>query len=199
MSHDANAAYEADAGLAPPDHNIRQAINFLIQELFNRRRAVDAAAAALRDAQDALADVQERRLPDMMQEMGIPANGSIDHVDEYTGEHFKIKLVQGLMVSQPPVQDVSRRDAIYAWLRRIGQGGLIKKTATAVLGQRSDDEVAGVVADFKQAYPDIDITVADRVEAASFSKLVRTLKERGENIDENVSVTPFREARISAK
>ena len=194
---DANAAYAADTELAPATgHNARAALNFLVQEMFNRGRRVEEAEAALKDAQDLLADVQERKLPDAMQEMGVLA---ADVIDEHTGEKYKLRYVDKLMIAQPPVQDVAKRDAIYAWLRSIGQGGVIKKTLTIALGQRPDEEVEALVHKIKLGYPGLEPAVAERVEAASFTKLVSKLKADGQNIDPNVSVTPLREARVSSK
>jgi hypothetical protein len=193
---DANAAYAADSDSAPPAADSLAALKHLTQTLLDRQRDCAEALKNLEAAETALADIQERKLPDMMFEHNIE---KFDYVDAVTGDKYTIKYVSKWRVSMPGRQHAEQREAIYAWLREIGQGGLVKKSVVVPLGLKSDEDAHSMCDNLRLQYPGVEPAISDEVAASTLTSLVSKRKDAGENVHEFINVDPIREARVTQK
>lgn len=196
MADDTNAAYAADSDSTAPSQDSLAAIKHLAQQVLDRMRDVEQAAKRLADAEDALAEIQEKKLPDLMFEHNVPR---FDYVDQATGAKYTIKFEQKWRVAMPGRQHAEKRASIYQWLRQIGQGGVIKKSIVVPLGLKSDEDAENMVDNLRMQYPGVDPAITDEVAPATLTSLVSKLKDSGENVNENLSVTQVREARVTEK
>jgi hypothetical protein len=147
-----------------------------------------------------LADVQEKRLPDLMEKHGLT---KFNFVDKTSGITRTIELINKWAVSMPAKQGktadpawMTKHAAIYEWLVSIGKGGVIKKDFVAPLGLVSDEDAAKLVEAFKATHPDIDVKLDKYVEPATLTALISTMKDAGESVSEFLQVKPRREAKV---
>jgi hypothetical protein len=176
------------------------ALSSLAAEMIAAEKALAAANAAVIVAKNNLADVQEKRLPDMMEKHGLTR---FDFTDQTTKIKRTIELISKWAVSMPPKQGKTadpqwstKHEAIYDWLVKIGKGGIIKKDFTVPLGLVSDDDTNKLVAEWKAAHPDLEVKVDKYVESATLTSVISKMKDDGEEVNTFVQVKPRREAKI---
>lgn len=193
-------AYDKFAKPEAVEGNSLEALSALAQELLIRERELVAAQAAAVKAAKDLADVQETRLPALMEAHSLK---KFTFLDKTTGVTRVIELIEKWRVSLPPKQGKTadpqwrtKHDAVYNWLVSIGKGGVIKKELVASLGLMDDEQAAEVLTDFKTKHPDLDVAFEKFVEAATLTSLVSKMKDNGEAVNEFVKVSPVHEARV---
>lgn len=130
--------------------------------------AVADAENALSEAKRVLADVQEHRLPEAMEALGL---------EEFkTQDGLKIKLDKKLRTS---ITAKNQMEAM-AWLREHGHNALIKRQLT-VLAQ--DDDQGEQLA---QMLRDYDVADKATVPWQTMDKFVREMLEDGEDIPQEL-------------
>lgn len=177
------------------------ALSGLACELVGCERELALALMKVVTCQKALADVQEKRLPDLMEKHGLP---KFDFIDPVTGLKRTIELINDkYRVSMPPKSGKTadpqwemKHEAIYAWLQDEGQGSIIKRDMEAPLGLMSDDDAAKIAAKFKEDNPSVDVSLKKYVEPATLTALVTKLKVAGKNVNEYIVTKPVREAKV---
>lgn len=176
------------------------AITALAQELVTAQREVTVREDALKKAEKALADIQENRLPKMMQQYNM---WRVDFTDESTGLKQIIKRTEDVRVSLPTrkdgnkfVADHEARKPIWAWLRDDGQGGVIKKTIEVATGRYPDERAAALMDHIKNFDKTLDPGLSEKVEPATLKALIKKMREAGKNIHEAIRVEPFQIAKV---
>lgn len=170
-------------------------LKVLAAELMQCLADVEAKAEALKQAEQRLASVAEQRLPDLMQELSID---NYTYTDPNTGQKFKVEYVEKIRCSIPPDTTDEQRAAIFEWLRGNGLEGVIKKRVEANIGLAKPDEIAAIVAAINEAAPNVEVSIAEKVEPATLTSVVSKLMDKGELPSEYLKVTPVREARAKA-
>ena len=185
---------------AAVEGNSLEALRALAQELIGCARGLAEAEAGVVSAREKLADVQERRLPTLMEKHSLK---KFDFVDKTTGATRQIALIEGWRVSLPAKQGKTmdpqwrtKHDAIYDWLGEIGSAGIIKKELVAALGLMPDATVAAIVAAFKKENPEVDMAFNKFVEPMSLKALVTKRKDAGVEVHEFINAKPMFEARV---
>lgn len=199
---DDSAAYAADSGSAPVAGDSLAMVQALAQELINEETAVARAEAQLKAAQKRLADVQEHRLPDLMQAHGLD---KFEFVDRVTRRSYVIEFESKWRVGLPPLKDKdghpyvdapAQRRAIFDWLRERGLAGIIRKNIELNVGLLPDSLVEMMVKVLKMEYQNIDIDVAQDIHPSTLTAQVRRMLDADENVHENLQVTPIRRAKV---
>lgn len=179
------------------------ALRRLAQEVVDGERDVEVKTETLKKAAEALATVQEDRLPKLMQQHGMER---FDFVDTTTGLKQTIKLDDKLRVAMPTmkvgnrfVADVNAARPIYAWLREIGQGGSVKKTVDIPAGLVADERIAMLMDHIKNFDNTLEPGLTEKIEPATLTALVSRMREAGQNVHEAIKITPVLKAKVSAK
>lgn len=204
----ATSTVDADAfkgliGGEPVSGDSLETLKMLAQEQVDCERALQEAMATVVRAKNALADVQEHRLPDLMEKHGLP---KFNFVDKTTGLTRTIEFISKWSVSMPPKtgktadpQWRTKHEAIFDWLDSIGKGSVIKRDMVAPLGLMPDTEAVAIIAKFKETNPNVDVAFQKYVEPASMTSLVSHMKDEGAEVNEFINVKPVRESRVKGK
>lgn len=195
--------YGADADKVAVTEDGLAALRALAAELVTAEREVELADAEAKRKAQVLADIQENRLPKMM---ALYDMKRFDFNDTTTGLTHIIKYIEDIRVQLPTrkegnkfVADPIARLPIWAWLKELGQGGVVKKVVEMPVGFMKDEEVADLMASIKKENPTLDIGLTEEVHAGTFKALVKRLREEGKAVPEAVKVTPFQVAKVVAK
>lgn len=200
-----DAAYaDADSAPAIGDNSLTM-VRALATEVLSCERAVEDAEAALAAAKKRLADVQEQRLPDLMEANNLP---EFKFNDENTGKTVKIKL-DAKITASPVCEHRPRpnapacaacKDRLHKWLVSIDEGGAIKHEViipAALLPQKSIDSLMNRVRKLRKG---IEPCEEKRVEAATLSSIISKRSEAGKDVDQSiVKVNRLRKAKVEAK
>lgn len=156
-----------------------------VLELPGLERAVAEAEEALKRAQDALADRAEKLIPELMEKLDLTVYPLRDG--------GKVIIKESVRASIPKPAEAQA----FAWFRREGHGGLIKRELKASFGMGEDDEAAAALAALKE----IGVSAEDKqsIHASTLAAWVRERLEEGKTIPEMVGVFRQRVAKISVK
>lgn len=154
----------------------------LAQEQLDAEANVAAAQAALTRAQDRLKDVQERRLPEAMENLGMK--------DFTTTTGLKI-VVDETVRSSPPK---NMREQAWAWCRANGAAGLVKRTIKLEFG-KGEDAIANQILKLKSLQKAGNITDDSGVHPSTLSAFVKT--KLAEGVDIPVDVFGIFKQRVS--
>jgi hypothetical protein len=188
----AGDAYDEDAREAIPEDSLRM-VRALAQEMKDAERVVAERTAELAAAMARYRDVAEVRLPKMMEENDLP---SFTFRDRITGLDRTIEIHSRVDAGISKDAGPEEREGVYDFLERNELGGIIKHDMTVPLGLRPSDQVAAMLLKFRQTFPDFDAAVGRRVEAATLSKAVRGLIERGVALPSAINVHRQHAARV---
>lgn len=103
-------------------------ITALVEEANAAELAVAEAEESLQREKEKLRDIVERRLPEMMDAVGMKKG-------VFNG--LKIEVADEMQVKQPPV---AQRAAAHDWLRKNNLAGLIKNTVEVSFGVGQEDD-----------------------------------------------------------
>ena len=108
--------------------NALAVLSMLAQEQLDAEAVVARCQAELTKAQEKLKDVSERRLPEMMEEIGM--------ADFRTITGLRVVLDQNIRASVPK----NFREQAWAWMRANGNAALIKRKVIVEFGKGEDDK-----------------------------------------------------------
>lgn len=153
-------------------------------ELPKREGDVARAEAELKRAQEALADIAERRIPELMDNLDLTVYPLRD------GGQIKIK--EAIRASIPkPVEPRT-----FAWMRANGQAALIKRAVTLTFGMGEDEKAAETLVELrgKGLQPEDKTTVHN----ATLVSFVKGMLEDGKELPEDLfSIMRVRTAKVS--
>lgn len=179
---DPYAQYRTDEA---PGEGVFAQLHALIAAMDERAQAVVDAEGVLKKAQADYADVAEKQIPELLDEMGM---------SEFTDKDGrKVTIKTKIRASIP----VAKRPAAYAWLEREGHGGLIKRTIAVALNRGQDEEAKQLLEelsdrDFAGVKQDM------KVEPATLTSFISQQLEAGEPVpDDLFSVFEVRQAKIT--
>lgn len=196
---------ESDAAERPVEGDSLKALQALAQELLAAEREVARTGAEYSRAQEALVDVQEHRLPDLMFRSQLP---SFEFIDAVTGIRSTIKYENGWRVRMPPKQDeegipikenLEKRKNICQWFRGIGLSGVVRKELKVSMGLLSDDLVSQIVGAFKLANPTLDPGVIEDIHASTLRAQIKRRKEKNLEVHPDILCQPIHKATVSNK
>lgn len=193
-------AYGDDAGAAPVSKDSLPALRALAEEMLTLEREVARRAKMWEEAVADLADVQENRLPKLMEANEL---NNFGFIDKTTGRHLTIKLDSKWRVQLPTIQvgkkfvrDEAACKPVYDWFRQIGLSGIIKKVVEVPAGLMPDDQVGALMESIKEQFPELDPGLIEKIEPATLTSQVTKLKDDGKNIHEALRVTPIKRAVV---
>jgi len=203
-SANVEAAYTADdtAGKAVEGDSLK-ALRALAQELVEAERTVEEKNKALTNAQIALADVQENRLPKLMKEHDLK---KFEFTDARTGITRTIKFESKWRVQLPTIKvgnqhvaDHEARKPVFQWFREQGLGGVIKKDVVVPVGLLSDEFAANLMQAVKDFDSTLDPGLAEKIEPATLTAQVTRLKEAGTSLHPAIKCEPVERAKVLDK
>lgn len=165
--------------------NIGQRLKAAALELTNAQAEMDAAQQQLDLAKQKVIDLEQKLLPALMEEAGS---------QKWIGDGGLCITVQDI------VRTNTKNPALHAWLREIGNGGLIKGAVVVPFNKGSDDDALKFVADL--ADKQIHATFESDVNWQSLQTLVRDLRKKGTNVplaELNIHVMPTAKVKLPAK
>lgn len=187
------------AGESPITGDSLSLVRGLAATLVERLTSVQRAEAALEKAKKELEDIAERRLPDLMQQHGLP---KFEFLDETTGNLYTIKLeADKWRVSMPandPENEPKRRE-IFQWLRMVDLGGIIQKNMVVPLGLVGDNQATDLMIEFKTAHPDLEPGLEEKVHPSTLTSQISKLKNKGIDVHPALNVLPVRRATVKGK
>ena len=154
--------------LQPLGDNILAQITRTARDILAARKDVADQEENLREAQQHLRTLQEEVLPGLMSEAGQ---------DQLTTSDGLKVAIREVTRGQPTK---ANQKAAFEWLRKNGQGSIIKSEVTASLGKGRDIDAQEILDAF--ADRGIDAAVKSSVHWQTLGATVRELLERGENV-----------------
>ena len=115
--------FEGEADISSVGANARARLEGLAQDLLGAEALVVSLEEQVKEAKEALRDVKERRLPDLMDELGSVVFETPDGV--------VIKIAEAIRGSIP----AANAEQAFAWLEEHGHGALVKRTITVEFGK----------------------------------------------------------------
>lgn len=166
----------------------------LAVELMDKERAVEDAKEVLSKAEQDLAVIQEKRLPEMLDQAGLP---EFKFIDEASGATMTIKVGNDYYVSQP--KDKEQRKKGYAWLISIGKKGIIKETVEVPVGRDASKLAKKIAAAVKKIDKTLDVGFSQKVESSTLRSTIIGWLESGQNVPEGLfNIHEKRSAKVSA-
>lgn len=169
------AKFTEDADASGPSNSLA-VLSQLAQEQLSAEREVARLEELLKKAQDVLKDIAEKRLPEMLDELGVKA------FDLSDGTQIKIKETIRVNVSE------ANRPKAINWLTGLGKSGVVKAEMAFHFGKGEDDRAARVLAAVEQVDPQLakDANVKKSVAPATMRALVIECLEQGVDVPMDV-------------
>jgi len=116
------AEQDAEPEVAPAT---KETLNALVSELIEKRHTIEELKAVLKTEESAYDEIRKRRLPDLMQELGLvrpDGRGGFTH-ESGAKIHLRVEVYAYCKAEN--------QAAMHEWLRENGYGDLIKETVHA--------------------------------------------------------------------
>lgn len=197
--------YGDDAGVETPvEGTTLDALRLMCQEMLNLEHEIATRQEATKKLEKQLADLQENRLPKVMEQNQLP---EFRFKDARTGIETIIRIKDDIRVQLPTkpkgkafVADEEARQPVYAWFRLNGQGSIIKKVIEIPAPHLTDDQVAAIILHVKTLDPDLDAGVLEAIDPQTLKATVKRIREEGKlQLPEAIKVTPIKQAKVFAK
>ncbi len=174
--------FTADA----PTTNDLASLSSLANDLYIAELELLKQEEAVRAAQQAVRDIAEHKIPELMDEIGV---------SEFTTKSgIKLGVKDVVRASIP----VARREEAYAWLDERGYGDLIKHNIVVGFGRGEEGQAKTLLHNLEVA----GMRTKDerKVESATLRKLVTDLLKDGADIPMDMfGANQFRRAKITAR
>lgn len=148
-------------------------VSRLADELLERELALAEAEELVKTRKEAVRDIAERELPDLLEELGLQ-----DGVKTTSGHIVGFKKVLNCSISE------DRREAAHGWLTENNLSGIIKRLVSVSLGK--GDEAAATNA--KKALQEVGLMPGEKewVEPATLKAQIKLLRDAGKEVPEDV-------------
>ena len=176
--------------------NLLAQISATAQSQIEAQQAVDAAEAVLAEKKNALKEIKERTLPELMaaaQQKEITTSGGL-----------VVKIEEVVRASIPK----DGKPLAFSWLHNNGHGSTIKNQVTIDLPRGSDELVKQIVSAVHTLSPSLLVDVEQSVHSSTLAALVRELLSEekevpldilGAHIMISSKVTPQKTKRSSTR
>lgn len=131
-------------------------------DLLKKRIALVEAQDALTRAEKDVSDLEQKVIPELMEEAGV------DAVTTKDGVHLILDYT---------VRTNTKNPALHEWLRQIGNGGLIKSEVSVPFAKGSEEESRKLLQDLENV--GLKATFTQEVHWSSFQTLVKDLRKKG--------------------
>lgn len=160
----------AELSTETTDNSQLSDLNRLAEEQVKAEIALEEAQKVLNKAQQDLKEINERRLPEAMEAIGIK---------EFTTQNgLKITIKDIVRASIPK----NHAHEALEWLRTNGAESLIKNNVVMTFGRGQDEQVEKLVAEMLERFGDQTVAHNEGVHAQTLSKYVRECLEEGKEI-----------------
>lgn len=145
-----------------------QELSKLTEELRAAELEAAEAEANLRKTQENVRDIAERRLPELMDEMGLK--------EFQTNTGLKVKARTSIHASIPK----TRLSEAMQWLEEHGYGGMIKRAVTVKFTREQEDAARELAEKLSTEFPQVDENT--KVESSTLRAWARERLEAGEDV-----------------
>lgn len=197
--------YGEDAETSKPVEGITlDALRTMCQEMVNLETEIETRNAATAKLVKQLADLQENRLPKVMEQNQLL---EFRFNDARTGIVSFIRIKDDIRVQLPTmpkgkafVADPEARKPVYAWFRANGMSALLDKDFVIPVRHLNDEQIAMLAAQVKELDPALDIAVKEDINAQTLKATVKRIRTEGKlQLPEAIKVTPIKQAKAFAK
>lgn len=197
--------YGEDAGVETPIESMTlDALRTMCQEMLNLEHEIATRQEATKKLEKQLADLQENRLPKVMEQNQLP---EFRFKDARTGIENIIRIKDDIRVQLPTkpkgkafVKDEEACQPIYMWFRANGQGSIIKKVIEIPAPHLTDDQVSAIIIHIKNLDATLDAGVLEAIDPQTLKATVRRIRDDGKlQLPEAIKVTPIKQAKVFAK
>lgn len=193
------ASYDdfTDDKLKPVEADSLSVLHALAADFLAAQSAMLAAEEVLKKAKAAFEEIEQKRIPDWMEEHGLTK--PFDHTDPTTGAHTVIKCTDTTNYSLP----ADHRDAAFAWFESIGKGGIISHIMEADIGKQGGNVTGILKGAIEQAaeiagLEKIEVTTSKAIHASTLSATCRALAAEGKHTIPDY-IKPFRKRVATVK
>lgn len=143
-------------------------VGVLARRLVSEKKEQAQVEARLKLIKNIVNDLEANQLPEAMKAAGVTEFKTLD------GSKVTIKkIVQGSI----PKEDLEKRAAAFAWLRKNGHEGLIKREISVALAKGEDELGEQVIAALHQL--GVEVTAEDSVHPMTLGAWAREMLEEG--------------------
>lgn len=157
-------------------------LDTLINEMHALETDVDIAEANLKRAQADLREVAEKRIPELLDQMGV---------ESITRNGQRVTVKNTIRASIP----AAKRPAAYSWLEQNGHGGLIKRTVAVAFDREQQEQATKLAGDLREDFDNVQQNM--KVEPASLTALIKELLSEGVEVPDDIfSVHETRQTKV---
>ena len=170
---------------APSGDNAMAALRDLAMQQKEAEAEVARCEDALKDAKETLRAISEQKLPELMDELGIPTFA--------TKDGLKISIRETVHASMG--RSDAEKERGLDWLETHGHGAIIKRTVEVPFGRGQDQEANSLRDDLRSK--GLRATFERRVESATLRAFVTEMLESGADIPlETFKVHRSRQSKV---
>jgi hypothetical protein len=150
---------------APTTDQLSQ-LSTLVRQMHDAELELAKAESELAIRKDALREVAEKQIPELMAQVGIKTFETSDG------------FVVSIKKTYTAAPTVAQRDEAYDWLEQHGHGGLVKRTVEVGFGVKQGAEAAALMDKLRKDFE--DVRGERKVESATLRAWVRQRIESGD-------------------
>jgi hypothetical protein len=197
--------YGEDAETSKPVEGVTlDALRTMCQEMLNLEAEIATRNEATKKLEKQLADLQENRLPKVMEQSQLP---EFRFKDARTGIETIIRIKDDIRVQLPTmpkgkafVRDPEACKPLWGWFREHGMSALLIKEVVMPVRHLNDDQIGMLIAQVKELDPTLDAAVVEDINAQTLKATVKRIREEGKlQLPEAIKVTPIKQAKTFAK
>jgi hypothetical protein len=197
--------YGEDAEANKPVEGVTlDALRTMCQEMLNLEAEIATRNEATAKLTKQLADLQENRLPKVMEQNQLP---EFRFKDARTGIETIIRIKDDIRVQLPTmpkgkafVRDPEACKPVYAWFKSNGMGAILDKEFVVPVRHLTEEQIVMLMTQVKELDPTLDGAVVEDINAQTLKATVKRIREEGKlQLPEAIKVTPIKQAKTFAK
>lgn len=179
---------DEQAGNAAPSNEQLTAVSELAARQQSLEQQVKVQEEYLNTLKGQLRQVQEKDLPEAMDEAGLS--------EFTTKDGYRVRVQREYHANIPK----ARQEAAFQWLRDHGHDSVIKRDVTIQFGRGEDNAAGNIVGELRDRLPDNKVTDKAGVHPQTLKKLVKECVEAGEDLPfEDFGVYVIDRAKVDTK